>query len=236
MLEMSHVTYAYKLRRRQKKTALTDVSLQCEPGIFYTIFGPSGSGKTTCLSLMGGLDQPEQGEIRIDGKRIGEIGENKLRRGYVAYIFQDYQLFTYMTAVENVMAALQIAEPRTKRHDLKKRAEEILFSLGLDAREIERRVTRLSGGQMQRVAVARALAVDARYILADEPTGNLDSAATDVMIGLLRELVEKWNKCVVVVTHSLRVRDASDVSFMFSDGKLEETVQMQTAGRAGGKG
>lgn len=106
MLEMSHVTYTYKLKKKQKKVALSDVSLQCEPGVFYTIFGPSGSGKTTALSLMGGLDKPEQGEILIDGKRIGEIGENELRRGYVAYIFQDYQLFTYMTAVENVMTAL----------------------------------------------------------------------------------------------------------------------------------
>lgn len=227
MLEMSHVTYTYKLKKKQKKVALSDVSLQCEPGVFYTIFGPSGSGKTTALSLMGGLDKPEQGEILIDGKRIGEIGENELRRGYVAYIFQDYQLFTYMTAVENVMTALQIADPRAKRHDLKKRAEEILFSLGLNAQEIRRRVTRLSGGQMQRVAIARALAVDARYILADEPTGNLDNAATEVIIGLLRELVEKWNKCVVVVTHSLRVREASDVCFTFCDGKLEETVQLQ---------
>lgn len=227
MLELKNVTYEYRLKHRTKKVALKDVSMQLEKGKFYTVFGVSGSGKTTCLSLLGGLDIPTSGKVLLDGQDVMQIGLSQLRRQYVSYIFQDYQLFTYMTAVENVMTALDISHPEMTVQDMKEKAVAVLCELGLTENEINRKVTQLSGGQMQRVAIARALAVDAQYILADEPTGNLDENNTDIIITLLRKLTDDWGKCVVVVTHSRRVQEASDVSFILDDGKIEEIKRMR---------
>lgn len=227
MLELKNVTYEYQLKHRTKKVALKDISMRLEKGKFYTVFGVSGSGKTTCLSLLGGLDIPTSGKVFLDGQDVMQIGLSQLRRQYVSYIFQDYQLFTYMTAVENVMTALDISHPEMTVQDMKEKAVAVLCELGLTENEINRKVTQLSGGQMQRVAIARALAVDAQYILADEPTGNLDENNTDIIITLLRKLTDDWGKCVVVVTHSRRVQEASDVSFILDDGKIEEIKRMR---------
>lgn len=227
MLELKNVTYEYQLKHRTKKVALKDISMRLEKGKFYTVFGVSGSGKTTCLSLLGGLDIPTSGKVLLDGQDVMQIGLSQLRRQYVSYIFQDYQLFTYMTAVENVMTALDISHPEMTVQDMKEKAVAVLCELGLTENEINRKVTQLSGGQMQRVAIARALAVDAQYILADEPTGNLDENNTDIIITLLRKLTDDWGKCVVVVTHSHRVQEASDVSFILDDGKIEEIKRMR---------
>lgn len=227
MLELKNVTYEYQLKHRTKKVALKDISMRLEKGKFYTVFGVSGSGKTTCLSLLGGLDIPTSGKVLLDGQDVMQIGLSQLRRQYVSYIFQDYQLFTYMTAVENVMTALYISHPEMTVQDMKEKAVAVLRELGLTENEINRKVTQLSGGQMQRVAIARALAVDAQYILADEPTGNLDENNTDIIITLLRKLTDDWGKCVVVVTHSRRVQEASDVSFILDDGKIEEIKRMR---------
>lgn len=227
MLELKNVTYEYQLKHRTKKVALKDISMRLEKGKFYTVFGVSGSGKTTCLSLLGGLDIPTSGKVLLDGQDVMQIGLSQLRRQYVSYIFQDYQLFTYMTAVENVMTALDISHPEMTVQDMKEKAVTVLCELGLTENEINRKVTQLSGGQMQRVAIARALAVDAQYILADEPTGNLDENNTDIIITLLRKLTDDWGKCVVVVTHSRRVQEASDVSFILDDGKIEEIKRLR---------
>ena len=227
MLELKNVTYEYQLKHRTKKVALKDISMRLEKGKFYTVFGVSGSGKTTCLSLLGGLDIPTSGKVLLDGQDVMQIGLSQLRRQYVSYIFQDYQLFTYMTAVENVMTALDISHPEMTVQDMKEKAVAVLCELGLTENEINRKVTQLSGGQMQRVAIARALAVDAQYILADEPTGNLDENNTDIIITLLRKLTDDWGKCVVVVTHSRRVQEVSDVSFILDDGKIEEIKRMR---------
>ena len=227
MLELKNVTYEYQLKHRTKKVALKDISMRLEKGKLYTVFGVSGSGKTTCLSLLGGLDIPTSGKVLLDGQDVMQIGLSQLRRQYVSYIFQDYQLFTYMTAVENVMTALDISHPEMTVQDMKEKAVAVLCELGLTENEINRKVTQLSGGQMQRVAIARALAVDAQYILADEPTGNLDENNTDIIITLLRKLTDDWGKCVVVVTHSRRVQEASDVSFILDDGKIEEIKRMR---------
>lgn len=224
MLELVSVKYSYTPKNRNVKPALEQLTMKFEVGTFYTIFGPSGSGKTTCLSLLGGLDKPTEGKVKIDGKEIGEIGSNIYRRKYISYVFQDFHLFSYMTAVENVWTAIKIVHPSWKKADIIKKARDTLQALGLSEQEMGRKVTKLSGGQMQRVAIARALAVETPYILADEPTGNLDAENTEIIISLLRELVEKYNKCVIVVTHSLKVRDASDISYVIEDGKLSETV------------
>lgn len=214
MLIMDQVSYSYKTPGgKYQVPVLSQLSLEFRPGTFYTLYGPSGAGKTTCLSLLGGLDTPTSGIITLDGVDIQKIGYNKLRKRYVSYVFQDFHLFTYMTAVENVMLAMRISGIKESKNSMKKKAYSLLRSLGISEEEMNRVVTKLSGGQQQRVAMARALSTDAQYILADEPTGNLDKENTQVIIRLLRELVEEQGKCVIAVTHSERVKDQSDIFY-----------------------
>lgn len=216
MLELKNITYSYT----KNKDVLKNLSLQFRPGKFYTIFGSSGSGKTTCLSLLGGLDEPKSGKILLNSKEIKEIGYNNLRRKEICFVFQDFHLFTHMTAIENVMTAIKISDRQISKIEMKKRALDSLLSLGLDEKDLNRRVTKLSGGQQQRVAIARALATKSTYILADEPTGNLDLKNTENILNIFRELVEQHNKCVIAVTHSIKVRDASDICYEIEDGIL----------------
>ena len=216
MLELKNITYSYT----KNKDVLKNLSLQFRPGKFYTIFGSSGSGKTTCLSLLGGLDEPKSGKILLNSKEIKEIGYNNLRRKEICFVFQDFHLFTHMTAIENVMTAIKISNRQISKVEMKKRALDSLLSLGLDEKDLNRRVTKLSGGQQQRVAIARALATKSTYILADEPTGNLDLKNTENILNIFRELVEQHNKCVIAVTHSIKVRDASDICYEIEDGIL----------------
>jgi len=216
MLELKNITYSYT----KNKDVLKNLSLQFQPGKFYTIFGSSGSGKTTCLSLLGGLDEPKSGKILLNSKEIKEIGYNNLRRKEICFVFQDFHLFTHMTAIENVMTAIKISDRKISKVEMKKRALDSLLSLGLDEKDLNRRVTKLSGGQQQRVAIARALATKSTYILADEPTGNLDLKNTENILNIFRELVEQHNKCVIAVTHSIKVRDASDICYEIEDGIL----------------
>jgi len=216
MLELKNITYSYT----KNKDVLKNLSLQFRPGKFYTIFGSSGSGKTTCLSLLGGLDEPKSGKILLNSKEIKEIGYNNFRRKEICFVFQDFHLFTHMTAIENVMTAIKISNRQISKVEMKKRALDSLLSLGLDEKDLNRRVTKLSGGQQQRVAIARALATKSTYILADEPTGNLDLKNTENILNIFRELVEQHNKCVIAVTHSIKVRDASDICYEIEDGIL----------------
>ena len=232
MLELRNVRFQYKLKKGKQKVALDDVSLRFERGVFYSIFGPSGSGKTTCLSLLGGLDIPTSGDVLIDDKPIREIGYNNLRRTTVTYVFQDYQLFSHMSALENVLTAIKISNPKMDKSEAIDKSTEVLLSLGLDKQEISRSVTQLSGGQKQRVAIARAIAADADYILADEPTGNLDYENTEMITDLLRDLVENHNKCVIVVTHDRAVQNSSDISYVIKGGKLAETIEISNKERS----
>lgn len=228
MLTLNHVTFHYPGRRSKGKAALQDVSLTFQPGVFYAVYGPSGSGKTTCLSLLGGLDAPTEGTVELDGVSVQSIGGNKLRRGTVAYIFQDFKLFPYMTALENVLAALQIAQPKLDKAAAQRKAANTLATLGLTQEEQNRRAARLSGGEQQRVAIARALVTDATYLLADEPTGNLDSDNAQRIVEILRSLVEEQGKCVIVVTHSEEVRDAADCCYALRNGRVAEVSGLGT--------
>ena len=219
MLEMKNVSFSYN----KNKTVLENINIQFETGKLYTIFGDSGSGKTTCLALLGGLEQPTDGKILVDGEDIKKITGNKLRQQYVTYVFQDFKLFSYMTAIENLLVALYISKPKTDKKEGIHRIIKILEQLGLEKNEMERPVSQLSGGQMQRVAIGRALVCDTKYILADEPTGNLDNNNTEIIIQLLQKMVRDYNKCVIVVTHSVQVRDASDLCYVIKNGKIEYT-------------
>ena len=193
-----------------RKVILNNVNVSFEKGKFYTILGASGSGKTTFLSLIAALDKAERGEILYEGKNLSEIGYEKYRRNNVGIVFQTYNLIPYMNAVENVMVAMSITDNEMER-DLKGQALRILESVGIDGSKATRRINRLSGGEQQRVAIARAISTNVEVILADEPTGNLDTKTSETIIDIFKELAHKQNKCVIMVTHSEKIANQSDM-------------------------
>ena len=205
-LELKNVFYAYEKGR----VILQNVNMKLETGKMYTILGPSGSGKTTLLSLLGGLDTPTQGCVLFDGVDIISKNLEYHRRNNISLIFQSYNLIDYMTPLENVALTA------------KKDASPILERLGLEKAEITRNVLKLSGGQQQRVAIARALASDAPFILADEPTGNLDADTAEEITAILKESAHAYGKCVAVVTHSGDVAKQADVVLEIKHGHLKE--------------
>ena len=193
-----------------RKVILNDVNVSFEKGKFYTILGASGSGKTTFLSLIAALDKAERGEILYEGKSLSEIGYEKYRRNNVGIVFQSYNLIPYMNAVENVMVAMSITDNEMEK-DMKSQALRILESVGIDGSKATRRINRLSGGEQQRVAIARAISTNVEVVLADEPTGNLDAKTSETIIEIFKELAHKQNRCVIMVTHSEKIANQSDV-------------------------
>lgn len=218
MLSMDHVFFSYR-QKRKRRDILVDLSVQFVPGKIYAIYGPSGVGKTTCLSILGGLDTPAKGNIEIDGMDIKAIGYSHLRKQYVSFVFQDYHLFPYMTAIENVVIAASLAN-KAKEKELKKQAIALLDALGLDRDTMRRTINQISGGQQQRAAIARALIKNPTYILADEPTGNLDKESAQLIMNILVDLAHRQNKCVIIATHSDLVCAHADVILQMKDGKL----------------
>lgn len=200
--------YYYYVSNNRKNTLLENVNFTFEQGCFYSVLGPSGSGKTTALSLASGLDNPKEGHVLYKGKDIKKIGLDKYRNKFVSVIFQSYNLITYMTALQNVVTAMEITGVKVK--DKKKRALELLEMVGLTEIEAKRTVLQLSGGQQQRVAIARALSSDVDLLIADEPTGNLDEKTSAEIVELFQELAHQENKCIIVVTHSQEVAKQSD--------------------------
>ncbi len=219
VLEFDNVTFGYA-NGGKRVNILKDTSISFAKGVLYTILGPSGSGKTTLLALAGALDAPQKGTVLFGGKDIKKTGLTRHRRNNVALIFQNYNLINYLTALENVAMAMDLAG--SYRGERKKRALKLLKDLGLSEDEAKRNVMQLSGGQQQRVAIARALASDAEVILADEPTGNLDIHTAKEIIAIFKELAHVYNKCVIVVSHSQEVARESDVAYRFADGGLHK--------------
>ncbi len=193
-----------------RKVILNNVNVSFELGKFYTILGASGSGKTTFLSLIAALDKPEKGEVLFNGEDISKIGLEKYRRNNIGIVFQSYNLIPYMNGLENVMVAMSITDNKMDK-DMKKQALEILSSVGIDGTKSTRRINRLSGGEQQRVAIARAISTNVDVIVADEPTGNLDGKTSDTIIDLFKELAHDRNKCVIMVTHSEKIAEQSDI-------------------------
>ena len=204
ILALNKVYYSYK----NGKSVLSDVSMEFEKGKFYTILGVSGSGKSTLLSLLAGLDEPKSGAVLYNNEDIEIKGYEKHRKNNISLIFQNYNLIDYMTPLEN----LKIVNPKADKS--------ILNDLGLKDDEINRNVLQLSGGQQQRVAIARTLVADSPVILADEPTGNLDSGTEDEIIEILKTSAHKHGKCVIVVTHSKELAKKSDVILVLKNKKL----------------
>ena len=193
-----------------RKIILNEVNVSFEKGKFYTILGASGSGKTTFLSLIAALDKPEKGEILFNGEDIGKIGLEKYRRNNIGIVFQSYNLIPYMNGLENVMVAMSITDNKIEGN-MKDKALEILESVGIDGTKATRRINRLSGGEQQRVAIARAISTNVEVIVADEPTGNLDGKTSETIIELFKELAHQRDKCVIMVTHSEKIAEQSDV-------------------------
>lgn len=206
LLELQDVTYRYK---NTAEAVLYQIKYNFEPGKFYSIIGESGAGKSTLLSLLAGLDSPVEGTILFQGEDIRNKGYSYHRMHHISLVFQNYNLIDYLSSLENI------------RLVNKKTSKDILLELGLDESQINRNVLQLSGGQ-QRVAIARSLVSEAPVILADEPTGNLDPKTAGDIIDLLKSLAQKTGKCVIVVTHSKEVAQASDITLELKDKKLSE--------------
>jgi putative ABC transport system ATP-binding protein len=206
-----------------KVAAVNGISFNVPEGQFVSIIGRSGSGKSTLLSLLGALDEPTKGTIEIDGKDIGKMHDHSLikyRCQKIGFVFQGYNLVPNLTALENVMLPMEFAKlPKKARSE---RAAALLDQVGLTADKQARKPGRLSGGEQQRVAIARALANKPKLILADEPTGNLDSQTGKMIFDLLHDLARSENTTIVTVTHDLEIAGKTDKTFHLQDGKLVE--------------
>ena len=213
VMNLSH-TYQDGIKR---KKVLNNISCEFETGKFYAILGESGSGKTTFLSLISGLDTLEEGNIFYNEESIKKIGYSKYRLNNVNIIFQSYNLIPYMTALENVIVPMDIMHLKIK--DKKKEALKLLNMLGIDNNTADRTVLKLSGGEQQRVAIARSLVGDIEFLMADEPTGNLDEETEERIIKIFKDLVDK-GKCVIVVTHSKKVAQNADVIYRIKGGDI----------------
>jgi putative ABC transport system ATP-binding protein len=200
LIDLRNVSRAYE-RGGERLDVLSDLDLQMEEGAFYALMGPSGSGKTTLLNLLGGLDQPDSGEVIIGGEDLAEMSNVDLARwraDNVGFVFQGFNLLSVLTARENVELPLQLSP--LSRKDRRRQAERALDLVGLSDR-LHHKPRELSGGQEQRVAIARAIAVDPTLVLADEPTGDLDRGSADQVLGLLQRLNREMNKTILMVTH-----------------------------------
>ncbi len=210
--------------------ALDHVGIQIKKGEFVAVMGPSGCGKSTLLHLLGGLDSSSEGQVVIEGISLADMKDDdltKLRRKRIGFVFQFYNLIPVLTAVEN--AALPITLDGVKPAEAKKRAADWLERFGLGNR-LDNRPDQLSGGQQQRVAVARALISEPALILADEPTGNLDTRSGDEIANLLRQVTKEYGRTVIMVTHDPRIAAYADRIIFLKDGKVVDETQLERKG------
>lgn len=223
MLEMTEVTKTYRVGG-QTVRALDGITLTLIGGEFVSIVGPSGSGKSTLLHLLAALDRPNSGSIRFQGKEIGDLDDeeqSEFRRRSVGFVFQFFNLLPTMTAWENVAVPKLLDGARMSK--VKSRALDLLALVDLGDRA-EHRPSELSGGQMQRVAVARALMMDPPLVLADEPMGNLDTKTGTAIMALLTDIAHQHGRSVVMVTHNLGAASSTDRMITLTDGRIGSDV------------
>ena len=224
-LEVEHVSKRFGVGATEVN-AVRDVSLSVNPGEVVLIMGPSGSGKTTLLLMLGALLKPTHGDIRLDGDLITALGEGRLpaiRLHRIGFVFQDFNLLSALTAQENVAIVARLAG-RSERH-ARMKASELLRGLGLGER-LGFLPDKLSGGEKQRVSIARALMNDPTLILADEPTANLDSKIGHDIMHLLRRVAREQDLSVVIVSHDQRIKDVADRVLWLEDGRFKEMATM----------
>ena len=218
ILKLENINYSY-IDGGYERQILKDLSCEFEAGKFYTILGPSGSGKTTLLSIIAGLDTAKSGNIYFNDKLIAKNDLPKYRRNCISIVFQQYNLIGYLTALENVEVAMTETDNEVPK-DTKNVAYNLLERFGIVKTKADRLVGQLSGGEQQRVAIARSLASNVDLIFADEPTGNLDTATEKEIISIFKELAHEYGKTIIVVTHSDTVSAMSDQRLLLNDGKL----------------
>jgi len=207
-------------------TALKDVNLSVQSGEFVAIMGPSGCGKSTLLHLLGGLDRPTSGHVTVDGHNLGTLPDaalTELRRRKMGFVFQFFNLIPVLASVEN--AALPLTLDGQTMTKARAQATEWLRRVNLDDK-LGSRPDQLSGGQQQRVAIARALVAEPALVLADEPTGNLDTHASDEIAGLLRQVTDEWGRAVVMVTHDPRIAAYADRIVFLKDGVIVDDTRL----------
>ena len=214
---MEHVNYTYRTKY-QSVEALKDVSCSFEDGAMYAIVGKSGSGKSTLLSLLAGLDLPNSGSIYVEGADLKTMDRDSYRRDTASVVYQAFHLFPLLTAQENVMYPMELKG--VKRKQAAKRAKELLLQVGLPETICRQFPKMMSGGEQQRVAIARALAVDGKILLADEPTGNLDSENERRIVEILYKIAHEAGYTVIVITHNEKVAEAADHRYQMEDGRL----------------
>lgn len=217
---------------KQPVRALTNVSLTIEDGEFVAVMGPSGSGKSTLLYSMGGLERPTSGKVFLRNQELGSLKDDdlsRLRRTQMGFVFQFYNLIPILTARENV--AMPLILDGIARPEALKRADAALADVGIADRS-SHRPAELSGGQQQRVALARALVINPALILGDEPTGNLDSRASDEVVQLLRRAADDWKRTIVIVTHDPRIAAYADRIVFLKDGQIVDENRLKGQGNA----
>jgi putative ABC transport system ATP-binding protein len=219
VIELHNVEKIYNEGKENELKVLKGINLKIKEGEYASIVGPSGSGKSTLMHIMGCLDRPTRGKVLIDGEDVSKLTDEQLariRREKIGFVFQQFYLIPVLTAIENVKIPMNLNN--SKKIDKDARARELLKLVGLEDRA-HHFPNQLSGGEMQRVAIARALANDPKIILADEPTGNLDSKRGEEIISLLEKL-NKEGKTIVIVTHDLSIAKRAERKIMIKDGEL----------------
>lgn len=219
LVDVNRVSKSFKLGQTTVN-ALVDVSVSAEPGGIIALMGPSGSGKSTLLNLIGALDSPTSGDISVAGTNLNKMGKDaraSFRNAAVGFIFQNFNLIPILTTIENVLLPYQLSG--THDQSAEKRAKVLLEKVGLSS-QINQSVNRLSGGQMQRVSIARALINRPKLILADEPTANLDHATSDIVLEVMRDLCLTEGATVIMATHDYSVLKFCDRIISLEDGKL----------------
>ena len=214
ILKLEDIFYKYK---KNAPYILNDVSYEFEKGKLYAIMGGSGSGKTTLISIIAALDKPTSGKIYYDNVDISKISGDEYRANKVSIIFQQYNLLYNYTAVDNIATILNVSG---YKGDYMQRADELLEEVGIPKEKRKYVVQNLSGGEQQRIAIARAIASNSEVILADEPTGNLDKTNSENVMNIFKNLMLKYNKCVIIVTHSDFIADYADCVLNIFEGKI----------------
>ncbi len=225
IVEAKMLTKVYGKGETEVK-ALKNINLKIQKGEFIAVMGPSGCGKSTFLNLLGCLDKPTSGSITIDGSELSGLNDDQmtgLRRKKIGFVFQYFNLIPVLSAADNV--ALPMILDGKRAAEARKGSVEWLGKLGLENR-INHKPDQLSGGQQQRVAIARALAADPALILADEPTGNLDSRMSDEVVGILRKASSEWNRTVLMVTHDSRIAAYADRIIFLKDGEIVDETRL----------
>src|SRR5574344_2217570 len=210
ILKLDNVGYRYSDALKDE-FVLKDISYDFKMGRTYAIKGRSGSGKTTLLSLVSGLEKTSMGHIYYDGQDLAKMNLDKYRNTNIGIVFQSYNLLPHLTAIENIILSMDISKSKIKNK--RKKALELLQSVGLTEADGNRKILRLSGGEQQRVAIARSLSYNPKIILADEPTGNLDQETENDILKIFKDLAKKEDKCIIIVTHSKNVCSHVDEVF-----------------------